>query len=906
MGKALFISVLLLILTTCSGVVLAYPTYWWGGFSGARYSDENGNPIYTTEQYKVTFWVEVSPPLRDAPHMDFKWYDPHGKQVPPTTKGGVTIQYFYVAGFFFEAAGYFYISEEERELGLYRVECYANYRLLFTDYFQICTNPSFQVNVNGAIFNVTILSNSTITSFNFSKTEKKITFNVTGPDGRLGFCNVTIPNALFDAPPEEWKVLVDNKEVDTKMTPINATHTSLYFKYIHTTHKVTIMEPDTTPPVTVNDYVDAWQVADFTITLTTTDYESGVAETYYRINDGPIQSVSTHGQPRITTESANNTLEYWSLDKAGNEELPHKVLTGIKLDKTAPTGSIAINNDAVYATSTSVTLTLTAVDVTSGVYKVRFSNDGVWDTEPWEIPSPTKTWTLTLGDGTKTVYYQIRDNAGLVSITYSDTIVLDITPPTGSVTIAKGAIYTNSTSVTLTLSAEDATSGIAQMRFSNDNATWTPWEAYSTSKAWVLITGDGTKTVYVQFKDNAGLISQSFFDVIILDTARPATTISLSGVLGNNGWFTSDVTVILSAADDISGVNKTEYSLDDATWTAYATPFTVSVEGNTIVYYRSTDKAGNAETIKTKMIKIDKTVPSGSININNGDAYTTSTLVVLALTATDATSGIYQVRYSNDGVWDTEPWETPSPTKTWTLTSGNGTKIIYYQIKDNAGLTSEIYSDTIILDTIPPSGFISINEGATYTTATTVTLTLSAIDVTSGVAEMRFSNDNITWTPWEAYSTSKMWALITGDGTKTVYVQYRDNAGLVSPTYKATIILDTTKPVANAGQDKKVNVGETVTFDAGASTDNVAIVSYEWEFGDGTKGTGKTTTHVYAKPGTYMVTLTVKDAAGNAATHSLTVTVVEAFPTWMAGVVIAAIAVIIGVVFAMRKRKPKA
>jgi len=73
---------------------------------------------------------------------------------------------------------------------------------------------------------------------------------------------------------------------------------------------------------------------------------------------------------------------------------------------------------------------LTATDLTSGVSQVRFSNDGVWDTEVWESASASKSWTLASGDGTKTVYYQIRDNAGLLSSTYSDTITLQSPNPT--------------------------------------------------------------------------------------------------------------------------------------------------------------------------------------------------------------------------------------------------------------------------------------------------------------------------------------------------------------------------------------------------------------------------------------------------------------------------------------------
>ncbi|MGB9135105.1 MAG: PKD domain-containing protein, partial [Candidatus Bathyarchaeia archaeon] len=43
----------------------------------------------------------------------------------------------------------------------------------------------------------------------------------------------------------------------------------------------------------------------------------------------------------------------------------------------------------------------------------------------------------------------------------------------------------------------------------------------------------------------------------------------------------------------------------------------------------------------------------------------------------------------------------------------------------------------------------------------------------------------------------------------------------------------------------------TVAFDGGGSTDNVGIVSYVWDFGDSSTGTGRATTHIYTSPGTY-------------------------------------------------------
>jgi PKD repeat protein len=68
--------------------------------------------------------------------------------------------------------------------------------------------------------------------------------------------------------------------------------------------------------------------------------------------------------------------------------------------------------------------------------------------------------------------------------------------------------------------------------------------------------------------------------------------------------------------------------------------------------------------------------------------------------------------------------------------------------------------------------------------------------------------------------------------------------------------------------------GTPVEFDGSSGEDPAEpIAAYEWSFGDGTHGSGRTPTHIYAQPGTYEVTLTVMDEGGvtSTATHEVTV-----------------------------------
>ena len=92
-------------------------------------------------------------------------------------------------------------------------------------------------------------------------------------------------------------------------------------------------------------------------------------------------------------------------------------------------------------------------------------------------------------------------------------------------------------------------------------------------------------------------------------------------------------------------------------------------------------------------------------------------------------------------------------------------------------------------------------------------------------------------------------------------------------------------PVAEAGPDRRVRVGDRVAFDGSASSDpDGSILSYAWDFGDGAGARGPRALYVYRAPGDYAVTLTVRDDGpgdGAAGTDRLTVTVAPN-PDWIA------------------------
>ncbi len=95
---------------------------------------------------------------------------------------------------------------------------------------------------NGTSREVHVASNSTISNFQLNKTQKTISFNVTGSDYTVGFCRVTIPNIIVqDLWGNNYTVLVDGNPPLMTNNCTDGTYTYIYFTYPHSQHEVVII-----------------------------------------------------------------------------------------------------------------------------------------------------------------------------------------------------------------------------------------------------------------------------------------------------------------------------------------------------------------------------------------------------------------------------------------------------------------------------------------------------------------------------------------------------------------------------------------------------------------------------------------------------------------------------------------
>ena len=154
---------------------------------------------------------------------------------------------------------------------------------------------------------------------------------------------------------------------------------------------------------------------------------------------------------------------------------------------------------------------MTADDSVSGVWHMRLrSGQGSWS--EWLPFSPNADWSLSTGDGEKTVQAQFRDFAGIVSSMVEDRIILDTAPPSIAPTAGNGT-KVRSRSFALSSSASDEGAGVKGFQVRVDDGSWID-VANSTEYTFSDLK-QGKHTFYVRATDKVGHSSEASIAAIV-------------------------------------------------------------------------------------------------------------------------------------------------------------------------------------------------------------------------------------------------------------------------------------------------------------------------------------------------------------------------------------------------------
>jgi len=247
-------------------------------------------------------------------------------------------------------------------------------------------------------------------------------------------------------------------------------------------------------------------------------------------------------------------------------------------------------------------------------------------------------------------------------------------------------------------------------------ATGTSLAQYKSNGTTAITTGDWTNETTVVLKFNMSSSNSS-------DSLTPQIELRAVGTDFTNAVTHSGDAVAYSGTPVTGSVTITGLT-SGATYHWQARTNNAAGSGSLASY------GGNAESATD--FKIDSIAPTeGSISINAGATNTSSRTVTLTISATDSDSGINQMIISEDSSFSGASWETYATTKSFSLSSGDGTKTVYIKFTDNNGNESASTSDSIVLDTVAPTS-IELNDPG----------------------DTSYSNDNRPTFKWKATSDS--------------------------------------------------------------------------------------------------------------------------------------------------------
>lgn len=505
--------------------------------------------------------------------------------------------------------------------------------------------------------------------------------------------------------------------------------------------------PNTTATV-VQPFDSGWYADGVEVTLSGTDGLSGIGSTRYRVDNGAVQQ---YANPFSFTASGKHVITFWSVDQVGNEESPAGNELALWIDTAAPaiTGTRTPANGHGW-NNTDVVVSFDCADSQSGVASCG---------EPAVV--------TTEGAGQSVSATAVDGVGKSASATVGD-INIDRTPPvlTGSPTTGW-----HNADVTVRWTATDGLSGVDE----------------STLPADSVVTGEGRalSSGAVTVKDKAGNESAPAAATgVMIDRNGPV--ISGGPITSPNaaGWYRDEVVVDFACADplladgtDGSGVATCPGS----------TVLKTDGAGQSVTSDAATDLAGNTTKGKTVGgINIDGTPPSTTSDnqCSRTNGWCTGTTANVVLTATDALSGVRELRYRVDG--GAEQVAAGASKTVAVPLDGSGAGTVTYWAVDQAGNAEPANSVSLKWDNIAPA--------VTHTTSpapnaddwnnSDVTVRFSAKDDDAGSGL-----DPASVTPDVVVNADTAGQVVTGTA--------RDVAGNVG-TDSVTIKLDKTRPTITA------------------------------------------------------------------------------------------------------------
>ena len=439
----------------------------------------------------------------------------------------------------------------------------------------------------------------------------------------------------------------------------------------------------------------------------------------FNIDGGPWEVLSYDPykwQLNLTLDDGDHTI---GLKVEDNEGKTKTRALNLKVDLYPPTGNITIENGGWATNSTQLGFLIQAND-THPITELMTSFDPDLTGATWKKFQETDVISYDGPDGPVTLYGSVRDAAGRASGVFNDTIVVDTTPPIGSLSIDIGAELTNTTQVRLEVEWSDL-NGVVGMMVSNDpNFTGAEWIDPLDEMDWTLGAGDGMQSVHVRIIDAVGWTA-TLVDNITLDTTAPTASVVIDD--GAPYSTTREVELDISLSDMTACSFKLANGGDEwpDEWSTLVPNETIpwslagGADGHREVRLQVMDTVGNAVIVSDEIV-LDTGPPEGDLIINGGSLYTNVTIVQVRLDANDATSGVHWMRVSSSGDLTGIEWVPYEEAFAWTLDGGDGLKTVTAELKDGAGLTTTVLA-SITLDTTPPEGGFTIGAGEPYSTA---------------------------------------------------------------------------------------------------------------------------------------------------------------------------------------------